>query len=325
MEHIDDGRYFTLHAGRQTGKTTSAQWLGEHYNHGDRFRAIWVDVQTAREQPDPVPAFRTILNELDHAVRRDLLPGFGLPAVRDRLLEDPGTAVVRYLHDLASRSPRPLVVLFDEPDCLVGATMVSFLTQLRDGYLARRKSPFPHSVALVGQRQVRDYVLSQEDRRAVAWLGTASPFNVNSEALTLVAFTRPEVDELLGQHTAATGQRFEPEAADAIFELSQGHPWLVNALADQIVRRDVPDRTVAITAAHAEAAKETIIVERRTHIDSLIEKLHEPRVRRIIDPMLAGAPRARTCSTPTSRTCAASASSASSAGSTRSPTPSTAR
>ena len=27
MELIEQGRYFTLHAGRQTGKTTSANWL----------------------------------------------------------------------------------------------------------------------------------------------------------------------------------------------------------------------------------------------------------------------------------------------------------
>jgi hypothetical protein len=73
-----------------------------------------------------------------------------------------------------------------------------------------------------------------------------------------------------------------------VFHLSQGHPWLVNALADQVVNRDVEDRSVAVTAAHIEAAKETIITERRTHIDSLIARLREPRVRKIIEPMLIG-------------------------------------
>ena len=78
---------------------------------------------------------------------------------------------------------------FDEADCLVGATMVSFLTQLRDGYLARREAPFPQSIALVGQRNVRDYVVSQEERRAVTWLGSASPFNITAEATTIGPFT----------------------------------------------------------------------------------------------------------------------------------------
>src|SRR5690606_32086711 len=136
--------------------------------------------------------------------------------------------------------------------------MVSFLTQLRQGYIDRSELPFPASVVLVGQRQVRDYALREEDRRAVAWLGTTSPFNVNAEAATLDAFTQAEVGELLAQHTAATGQRFSPAAIARIHELGQGHPWLTNALADQVVRRDVKDRTVEVTADHVDAAKETI-------------------------------------------------------------------
>jgi len=287
MELIEDGKYFTLHAGRQTGKTTSAQWLVEHYNSGDHFRAMWVDVETAKDNPDPAMAFRTFLNKLDDAVAM-YLSDLGVPIERARLLDDPGTAVLRYLRDLAARSPRPLVVFMDEADCLVGTTMISFLTQLRDGYLARNKTPFPHSVALVGMRAIRDYPLTLEDRQVVSWLGSASPFNVTAEAATLLAFTADEVVELLTQHTEKTGQRFEADAAARIFELSLGQPWLVNALADQIVDRDLRDRSAPITAAHVDSAKETIILERRTHIDSLVHKLREPRVRHIIDAMLAG-------------------------------------
>src|SRR6185436_3749027 len=114
-------------------------------------------------------------------------------------------------------------------DALVGRTMVSLLTQLRRGYIDRSSTPFPHSVALVGMRQVRDYALSQDERQAMRWLGTTSPFNITSEAATLAALTPAQEAALLGQHTEATGQRFEPEAVALIGELSQGHPWLVNA------------------------------------------------------------------------------------------------
>ncbi|HEX2686152.1 MAG TPA: hypothetical protein VHN14_06020, partial [Kofleriaceae bacterium] len=143
-------------------------------------------------------------------------------------------------------------------------------------------------VVLVGQRQVRDYVISAVDRRALSWLETTSPFNITAEATTLGPFGKDEVAELLGQHTADTGQHFEPDAVRRVWELAQGHPWLTCALAGQIVGRDVRDRSVPITAAHVEAAKETIILERRSHIDSLIARLGEPRVRRILEPMLAG-------------------------------------
>ena len=287
MELIEDGRYFTLHAGRQTGKTTSAQWLTDHYNAGTRFCAVWFDLETARDEPDPAKAFATVLDMLDMVVKRTF-PELGIPPDRTRFLDTPATAVLRYLEDLSARAPRPLVVFFDEADCLVGASIVSFLTQLRSGYLGRRTSPFPHSIVLVGQRNVRDYVMTQKERVAVSWLGSASPFNITAEATTIGPFTEPEVAELLAQHTTATGQRFEPDAVARLWELSQGHPWLANALADQITERDVRDRSVAVTAAHVDGAKETIIVERRTHIDSLIERLRDPRVRRILDPMLAG-------------------------------------
>ncbi len=124
--------------------------------------------------------------------------------------------------------------------------------------------------------------------RAVSWLGTASPFNVTVENVGLTAFSEAEVGELLGQHTAETGQRFELEAVAKVFALTSGHPWLVNALADQATRRDVRDLSVAIGEEHIERAKETIILERRTHIDSLLARLREERVRRVIAPMLAG-------------------------------------
>ncbi len=285
LELIDAEKYFVLRAGRQTGKTTSAQWLTKHFNAGNRYRCVWIDIQTAREQPDPLRAFRTVLNNMKRAVRITL-PDLPLPDV-EGLLEDPALAILTYLGQLSAASLLPLVVLFDEADGLVGESMVLFLTQLRQGYIDRTQAPFPYSVALVGARNVREFVVSQEERRAVAWLGTNSPFNITAEAATLAPFTELEVVELLQPHTTDTGQAFLPEAAALIFELSQGHPWLVNALADWTVDRQ-RDRAVAITAAQIEAAKEGLILERRTHIDSLIARLHEPRVQRIIEPMLVG-------------------------------------
>ena len=286
MRVIDDHKYFTFTAGWQTGKTTCAQWLEDHLNATGKWRAMWVDLETAREQPDPVKGFRTILHKLIEVCARvhPDVPQIDL----DTLMATPLRSLTTALSHLAQHSDRPWVIFFDEADCLVGETMVSFLTQLREGYLGRYKHPFPASVVLVGRRQVRDYTLRDDERRAISWLGTSSPFNISAEDLTIGPFTEPEVTELLQQHTTRTGQVFLPEAAAKIYELGQGHPWLTNALADQIVDRDVEDRNVAITADHVEAAKETIILERRSHIDSLIARLREERVRRVLDPMLSG-------------------------------------
>ncbi len=286
MALIDGRKYFALHAGHQTGKTTCARWLVQHYNSGERHACVWIDLQSAREIPDPAVAFRVVLEKIAHAARRDL-PTVKLPDLLP-LLATPQTAIVQALQALSSACPRPLTVLIDEADCLIGPTMVSFLTQIREGYIDRSVTPFPHSLVLIGRRQVRDYVLVMDDRKVISWLGTSSPFNITAEAPTLGMFSADDVAALLAQHTDHTGQRFLPPAVGRIFELSQGHPWLVNALADQVVNRDVQDRSVAITAEHIDSAKETLIQERRSHIDSLIARLNEDRVRHIIEPMLAG-------------------------------------
>ena len=111
-------------------------------------------------------------------------------AERAAMLATPDTALLDYLRHLARLEPQPFVLIFDEVDGLVGEAMVSFLTQLRHGYIERSRVPFPASVVLVGQRQVRDYALRDEDRRTLQWLGTTSPFNISAEATTLEA-SRP--------------------------------------------------------------------------------------------------------------------------------------
>ena len=142
MELIEQGRYLTLHAGRQTGKTTSARWLVEHYNQGQAYHSVWVDVQTAREQPDESKAMREILMELERSFRRDL-SALTLPTSAEiqGFLTSPASAMLEYLTRVCQQSPRPLIILFDEVDGLVGPAMVSFLTQLRRGYMDRDKVP----------------------------------------------------------------------------------------------------------------------------------------------------------------------------------------
>jgi hypothetical protein len=96
------------------------------------------------------------------------------------------------------------------------------------------------------------------------------------------------VASLYQQHTAETGQIFTPEAIHYAYEVTQGQPWLVNALARQMVEVIAPDRAIALTIAHVNEAKELLIRRQDTHLDSLAERLREDRVRAIVEPMLAG-------------------------------------
>ncbi|MCP4047775.1 MAG: ATP-binding protein, partial [Gammaproteobacteria bacterium] len=166
-------------------------------------------------------------------------------------------------------------------------TLIAFLQQLRYGYVKRSRTPFIHSIALVGMRNIRDYKGKiREDRET---LGTASPFNIVKRALTLHNFTPDEMTRLYRQHTEKTGQVFPPNVVDAIFEVTQGQPWLVNAIACEIVEEILhDDTTLPILPEYVIQAVETIIQQRGPHIDSLMERLTEERVRRIVEPVILG-------------------------------------
>jgi len=142
-------------------------------------------------------------------------------------------------------------------------------------------------MALVGMRNIRDYITQvRPDDKS---LGTASPFNITTETMTLANFTPAEIGHLYQQHTDATGQQFEPAAVERVAYWTEGQPWLVNAIARQVIEKDLrSDFTQTVTAAHIDAAADTIGKRRDTHIDSLLARLKEPRVRKVIDPMLAG-------------------------------------
>lgn len=122
-------------------------------------------------------------------------------------------------------------------------------------------------------------------------LGTASPFNIKDESLVLRNFTQEEVIELLEQHTKETGQRFEPDAAAEVFRLSGGQPWLANALAAQLTTRYdalVQNPNDPVTKEEVSRAKEILIERRDTHLDSLVDKLRESRVKKVLEPILVG-------------------------------------
>src|SRR5262249_4795367 len=117
---------------------------------------------------------------------------------------------------------------------------------------------------------------------------TSSPFNVKAVSLTLSNFSLEDVKNLYLQHTHGTGQIFTDEATQYAYYLTQGQPWLVNALAYQACFVDVFDRAKPITKENIEIAKEKLILEQETHLDSLLDKLNEDRVRPIIDAIISG-------------------------------------
>ena len=286
---IRDEKYFVLHAPRQTGKTSALLALRDLLNAEGVYRCVYVNVeggQAAREDVEQVT--RTILGELALRALSTLDDGFLDASWPDILTKyGPHAALRAALTRWAAASPKPLVLLIDEIDALIGDALLSVLRQLRAGYDLRPEG-FPQSVVLCGVRDVRDYRI--HSTAANASIAGGSAFNIKAQSLRLGDFSQDEVQALLGQHTDETGQVFTPDALATIWTQTQGQPWLVNALADQTCFRDgAADRRDPITAAAIVAAKEQLILRRETHLDQLADKLQEERVRRIVEPLLSGA------------------------------------
>ena len=179
------------------------------------------------------------------------------------------------------------MLLIDEIDTLVGDTLISVLRQLRANS-DRRPHQFPQSVVLCGVRDVRDYRIYSS--REGTHIKGGSAFNIKAESLRLGGFSEAELRELLAQHTAERGQAFEAGVIEHIWALTHGQPWLVNALAYEACFRAEPgrDRSRPIRVEAIDEAREQLILRRVTHLDQLANTLSEERVRRVIEPLLAG-------------------------------------
>ncbi len=299
LQLIRDKQYFVLHAPRQTGKTSALIALRDLLNSGGapegasapsgagRFRCVDVNVEVGQvARDDTERGIRAILGSLADSA---MLLGDDFPAgIWLEVLEGmgPENALKGLLTRWCLANPTPLVLLVDEIDSLVGDTLLSVLRQLRAGYQQRPRG-FPHSVVLCGVRDIRDYRIRSSTGEVVAG---GSPFNVAAKSLRLGDFTRKETRRLMAQHILETGQRFTPAARRAVWEHTRGQPWLVNALCagacfDSEAGRD---RSRAIDVEDVNAAREELILSRRTHLDQLAHKLEEERVRRVVEPILAG-------------------------------------
>jgi hypothetical protein len=284
---VERGAYFVVHAPRQTGKTTTLRALARELTARGKYAALHFTCEVGGvAEEDYVAAQRAILT----AMRLDA--EVDLPAELQPPLPWPDYTAIDPLQILAvgirawtQACPRPLVLFFDEIDALRGQSLKVVLTQLRASF-NKRPSAAPWSVALCGLRDVRDYKAASGGDPGR--LGTSSPFNIKDESMRLGDFTRDELAALYGQHTQETGQVFTGDAVERAFAITQGQPWLVNALAREIVDKMRVAPPVPITAEHVEQARERLILARATHLDSLVARLHEDRVRRIIEPLVAG-------------------------------------
>ena len=286
MTLIRQKRYFVLHAPRQTGKTSCMLSLRDYLNESGEYLAVYANVEGGQASRNDVQSVIKstidILAEQFRGILKDDLP----LNIRDGVQQiGKDTMLAVYLRRLSESINKPIVLIIDEIDALVGDSLVSVLRQLPAGY-ADRPEAFPQTIILCGVRDVRDYriVLSNQDV-----ITGGSAFNIKAESLRLGNFSKDEIHKLYMQHTSETGQRFDEACFPLVWDATEGQPWLVNALAREATwgMKENRDRSIVITPDIMYKAQENLIYRRDTHIDILIDKLNEPRVKRVIEPMLA--------------------------------------
>ena len=287
-ELVAGGNYFVVHAPRQTGKTTALQALVQEINdRGDMF-ALYCSLETLQNRSDPEKTNIAIRDLIADNVEMSpfYIPVANAPALRsDR--GGVGLAVRTVLQNVCRASGKPVVVFFDEADCLVGDALISFLRQLRDGYVNRKMMPTPKSVALVGMLDVCGYMA--QIRSDGETLGQIKPFNIIRKDMSIPNFTEPEIRALYAQHTAESGQVFADGVVEDVWRLTRGQPWLVNAIACECVEELHGSRYCeTITVPDVEAAKEAIIQENPVHLDYLFYMMRHPRVEPIFKSILEG-------------------------------------
>ena len=279
--YIRDKLFWVLHAPRQTGKTTFLQsWMRE-INSGDEAIACYVSVERCQGFGNASDSMPMIAEAVRAYANRFDLPVPDMPETHSGNMLD---LILSHWADLVE--PKPLIVLFDEVDVLEGEALISFLRQLRGGFASRGIGTFPVSIAIVGMRDLKDYITTSIGGREP---NPGSPFNIKADSAELFNFNREDITNLFAQRTAENGQKIEPEALDYVYEQSKGQPWIVNSLFMRATMRILDeDSTETVTLAHVTEAREQMITARETHLDALAERLKEPRIHGIIQLILCG-------------------------------------
>jgi len=286
---IAQKKYFILHAPRQTGKTSSLLALQEYLNKQGKYKCLYVNFEAGQaSRGDIASAMKSLLTAINMQNMIIFKDDFFKQYLKDGIeIYGEGGVLGEALSSWSLNNEKKVILLIDEIDSLIGDTLISILRQIRAGY-TNRPDFFPQSIVLCGVRDVRDYRIYSDSKKEIITGGSA--FNIKSESLTLGNFTEEQIKKLYKQHIVETGQIFEEEVYSVVWKYTQGQPWLVNALAYETCFRNEKgkDRRNPITVEMMEEAKNNLIIRRDTHLDQLVDKLKEERVKRVIESLLEG-------------------------------------
>ncbi len=264
---VDLGRYFSIFAPRQSGKTTFFEDFCHELEKDTSYVAILLSFQDYKQLEKATvyslieeSIFEQLLNRLQNVHCENIEP------VRELLNSHGVTDHIsfRKLFEKLNKviPPKKIIIIIDEFDGIPIGELENFLTTLRELYQKYKKQidKALYSVGLVGIRNITKLIV-----------GGVSPFNI-ADQVKLPPFTLKNVRDLYSQYTEETNQPFTEDAVKKVFDETAGQPWLVNRIGTILTVDIKPETTNPITAQDVEKGIKHLLKERNSHFDNLLEK-----------------------------------------------------
>ena len=269
---VDLGRYFSIFAPRQSGKTTFFRDFCRTLSKNPTYLPILLSFQYMKNFTGEEFYGRIHGNLSEQLAAR--LEAVGCPekASVKGFLESPMIATHMGLYDFFKSLNRliqnkKIVIFIDEFDGIPRSELEDFLNILRELYqeYKSRRDKALYAVGLVGIRNITKLVV-----------GGVSPFNI-ADQVKLPSFSSKDIEDLYGQYTTETHQPFTKGAIERVFRETAGQPWLVNRLGTILTVNVKPETIKPIIEENVEMAVKRLLRERNNHFDNLLEKAKEHR------------------------------------------------
>lgn len=264
---VDQGRFFSIFAPRQSGKTTFLEGICSDLEKDPTYITIRLSFQDNSDL-DKQKFYSLVENYLyNQLITRLQEVGCDKTETVKEFLENyhlTDNISFRVLFEELNRKIefKKIVIFIDEFDGIPLSELGNFLTSLRELYLnykkVKRKALY--SVGLVGIRNITKLVV-----------GGVSPFNI-ADHVDLPPFSLENIRDLFVQFTAETNQPFTDAALKRVHDETSGQPWLVNRLGTILTMDVKPETIEPIDEQDVETAVRMLLSERNAHFDNLYEK-----------------------------------------------------
>jgi len=265
---VDHGRYFSIFAPRQSGKTTFFRRFAKELEANTNYIFILMSFENCKDY-----GLQKFYHYIQDAIYEQLIKR--LEIIQCKQLQNVRQFISKHdLHDSYDFyllfkalntiiSHKKIVIFIDEFDGIPLHEIKNYLTTLRKLYQDYKEETLKalYSVGLVGIRNITQLTV-----------GGVSPFNI-ADHVEIPPFTMQNIRDLYQQYTQETNQPFTKEAIQQIFEQTQGQPWLVNRLGTILTKQIKPQTTDPIEVGDVNKAIQYLLKEKNVHFENLKEKV----------------------------------------------------